>query len=331
MMKNKNFNKELGSQRVFFRTKSLRNEFFTRLRKRFGTWKALRNHFNIYKSRLENFRNGSISLPYATFIAFSKFIDEQDYFFKRITLKNPNWGSVKGGVITYKKHKEIFEKGRKIGVKKPRKSKYLFQFEMPLTSKLCEFIGAFIGDGFTNRYGHNCMTQITGHKELDKDYYFNTLAPIIRLLNPDANPIISIRPDAIRLTINSREFHKLLSIRFCFPAGKKTFSVKIPEEIINSNDLSLINACLRGIFDTDGCVAFDRRKAYTIPYIRIVLQMESRELIKQIHSLLQNQGINSTITNDLRKIQINGIENCRKFVKNIGFSNKRHLDKLKNL
>jgi intein/homing endonuclease len=330
-MKNKTFNKELDSQRVFFKRKNLRKEFFILLREQFGTWKAVRNHFNIYKSRLDCFRDGSISIPYKTFNELNKSLTEKDYFLEQIILKNQNWGSVKGGITTYRKHKEIFEKGREKARRKGSPTRYKFDINLPLSKELCEFIGAFIGDGFTNRYGYNCMTQITGHKQLDKHYYINTLIPIIKSISPNANPLIYIRPDAIRLTINSKEFHNLLTTRFGFPSGKKTFSVIIPEEIINSNNCYLINACLRGIFDTDGCVAFDRRKIYKTPYIRIVLQMESKELIKQIHSLLQNQGIKSTITTDLRKIQINGTENCRKFVKQVGFSNKRHLDKLKNL
>ena len=114
-------------------------------------------------------------------------------------------------------------------------------------------------------------------------------------------------------------------------SGKKVYTVTIPEEIINSGENKLINSCLRGIYDTDGCVAFDQRKTYTKPYIRIVLHMKSPELIKQIYSVLIKQDINATMTKDLCYIQINGVIECMKFIKKIGFSNPRHSDKIKEL
>ena len=63
--------------------------------------------------------------------------------------------------------------------------------------------------------------------------------------------------------------------------------------------------------------------------MRIALGMKSKELIKQVNELLLRQGIASTMTKNLDKLQINGAENCRKFVEKIGFSNRRHLDKIK--
>jgi len=113
--------------------------------------------------------------------------------------------------------------------------------------------------------------------------------------------------------------------------GKKTFIITIPEEIIYSKDYGLINACIRGIFDTDGCVAFDKRKTYKKPYIRIILHMKSKDLIMQIYRILRRQDIKATITNNYEKIQINGSIECKKFIQKIGFSNPRHLNKIKQI
>ena len=59
--------------------------------------------------------------------------------------------------------------------------------------------------------------------------------------------------------------------------------------------------------------------------------MKSQALIKQVHYLLRNKGIKSTVTQNFQKIQINGFDNCKKFNEVIGFSNYRHNKKLKNL
>ena len=333
-MKNKKLKEELVSQRVFFKSSKLREQFFTKLKNNFGTWGELGQRFNIYKSRLELLRSGEISLPYQTFIQLLNSLGTKDrsFFKEQVVLKDHGWGRIKGGISTYKKHKEIFEKGRKLAILNitPR---YKFDYNISLTPELCEFIGAFIGDGFTGRYGSIYVTQITGHKILDRNYFTNKLQTILKNINPNSNPIIRImdRDNSIRLTINSKEFHVLLNGRFKLPKGKKSYLVKMPEEIIKSGNYKLINSCLRGIFDTDGCVAFDRRDAYSKPYIRIVLQMMSKELINQIYGLLLRQGINPTITKEGRVIQINGAENCKRFVEKIGFSNSRHLNKLKSL
>ncbi len=315
-------------KRVFFKKEETRILFFKKLRARFGTLKKLRDELGIYKSRLERFMNGTLSMPCETFSLFLDSLNEKEkiFFSKSVVFKEQNWGRVKGGLSTYKKHKEIFEIGRRLAKKK---TKYKFDRSLPLSEEVCEFIGAFIGDGFTNNYGGVYVVQITGDSRLDKSYFENKLSSFIKHMSPDSKPKISIADHTIRLTLNSKELHLLLVNRFGFPKGNKTYTVAIPAEILNSN-LKFLNACIRGIFDTDGCVTFDRRKAYSSPYIRIILSTKSERLMTQIHEFLIKQGINSNLTRKER-LQINGLVNCQKFIKTIGFSNARHLEKLNDL
>lgn len=333
-MKNKKLpTKEKRSKRVFFQGDSDRDAFFKKLRIRFGSWSGVGRQFCIYRSNLEKQRNGDLSIKYPLFVNMLNSLEtlDREYFEKRTYIRNGNWGRRKGGISTYKKYPEIFAKGRQIALKKAKVSKYRFPIDTPLTAELCELIGAFIGDGFTNRYNNVHMTQFTSHSKLDRDYFFNTLKIYIKRISRASNPIIAEKDNTIRLTIYSKEFFDLLTKRFQFPAGKKTFIVTIPQEIIKSNDSRLMNSCLRGIFDTDGCVFMDRRKKDTQPYIRISLNMKSKNLIRQVNSLLLQQGINSTYTNNNDRIQINGVRNCRKFLKLVGFSNSRHLNKIGSL
>ena len=334
-MKNKkSLNKELLSKRVFFINGNIRNQFFAKLKTKFGTWTTLRKNFNIYKSRLEAFRNGAISIPYETFLNFLPYVNTENYFSNKIILKDKNWGRTKGGIVTYSKHKYIFEKGRKIGTKNlRRKPKYKFEFDMPLTSKLCELIGAFIGDGFTNKYGSMYMIQYTGNRTLDEPYITKRLKSIIKEISPNSNPIISKKDNTIRLTVYSKEFYILLTKRFNFKPGKKVYTVTIPKEITDSKNQQLINSCIRGIYDTDGSVFYDKRKIYKKPYIRIHLCSVSFGLINQVYDILKKNKLNPRISRSYNKhvIQINGVENCKKFIKKIGFSNKRHLDKIQKI
>ena len=219
---------------------------------------------------------------------------------------------------------------RKLGSQIAKIPKYHFNFDMPLTPELCELIGAFIGDGFTNRYGRVYVIQFTGHAYLDREYHTKILMACVKGISPESNPILTTKENTLRLTINSKELHYLLTKRFKFPAGKKTYSVVIPDEILKADSL-LLKRCIRGIFDTDGSVYLDKRDAFKVPYIRIGLEMVSKHLMRQIYDILRRFEINATITSDFRKIQINGVKNCKKFVETIGFSNQRHLGKIKGI
>jgi len=330
-MKNKNLlNKKISEQRAVFKDKDTREKFFSELKQEFDSWKFLGDHFKIYKSRLENFRNGSISIPNNTFIEFCKILNEKSRqsYSNNIILKNEKWGRSKGGKITYEKHKDIFEKGRNIA---SENNTYHIDKNIKITSDLCELIGAFIGDGFMNKYGSQRIIQITGDLKLDKEYYQNTLIPIIKNISPKSNPALKYKDNTLRLNLYSKGIYELFTQRFKMKSGKKVYTITIPAEIIDSGNYELINSCLRGIYDTDGCVAFDNRKSYAKPYIRIVLHMKSPELIKQIYKLLINQNIKATITQNIEYIQINGIEECQKFVQKVGFSNTRHLNKIKDI
>lgn len=330
-MKNKKHAKDnLLSKRVFFVSEAIRVDFFARLKSKFNSWADLINHFGLYKSKFERFRYGINSIPYNIFLEFFSLFnkEEKEYFNKNIFLKDKNWGSKKGGKSTYSKHKEIFEKGRKIGSKV---TKYHFDIRIPLTKDIGELIGAFIGDGFTNKYGRIYVTQFTGDAKLDKDYIISILQPIIKNISKNSNPIISQFENTMRMTVYSKEFYDLLTKRFSLTAGKKAYTVTIPGEILESKDQKIVDYCIRGIFDTDGSIFLDRRKAYNKPYVRIGLEMKSKELIKQVKKLLTERGINARETKNWDRIQINGIKECKKFVDRIGFSNKRHLDKIKSI
>jgi len=325
---------DMISRRVFFINDTCRDLFFSKLKTVFNTWTNLGKQTNIYKSRLELFRNGEFSIPEPTFLELLHYLSKEDYYYfmNKIYYKEAKWRCSKGGIINYKKNPHIYVMARKKALVSPNRnpSIYKFSFEMPLTYELCEVIGAFIGDGHTSAT-HSCVVGFTGSASLDYDYLSKKLPYLLSTFSENVNPRLYKYDNILRLNINSKQFHNLLTKRFGFPAGKKTYIVKIPNEILNSDNPIMMNYCVRGIFDTDGCVAFDKRKTYTKPYLRICLNMMSKELINQIHNFLIERGIRSTKTKESKIIQINGIEECKKFVRIVGFSNMRHLKKINNI
>lgn len=200
-----------------------------------------------------------------------------------------------------------------------------------LTGNFCELVGSFIGDGCIGKYDRSYVFQITGDARLDKKYYIHRLIPIIQSHFPHVRCHLYSRKNFIRIVVNSKELVLLLHERFGFPLGEKSHTVKIPQEIISSSSKN-IAATLRGIFDTDGSVFFDRRTIYRTPYPRIDLHLDNPHLVRVIHDLLARRfGISATITRNASKIQINGRNAVADFVRKIGFSNERHRSKLSKI
>ena len=136
--------------------------------------------------------------------------------------------------------------------------------------------------------------------------------------------------NTVMLRIYSKRLYYFF-IRLGFLPGKKSRTVKIPTDILGNREL--MNPTIRGIFDTDGCIFFDRRKSYKSPYPRITLQSASIPLIKQMRKYLSdnfNLYVNLMNRDGVRNyIEIYGHEQLQKFLKQIGFSNPRHLNKIK--
>lgn len=322
--------------RICFSDKSYLKEFFNNIKQNSRlSWNGIASYIGTTRSMLYNYHIGKLMLPENRFQKLLELIsqDKKEYFSKLTIKKNKNWGQIIGGRKAYIINKKSFDEGRK---KARRNSvKYNFDINLPLSEDICEFIGVVIGDGFTNKYGHIYQTQITGDQILDLEYYQNTLRPICERQFKIC-PKIANAARGLRFNIYSKRVFELLTQRFKIPAGVKCYSVKIPEEILKSNQ-KMLAATLKGMFNTDGGVGLDRRKVYKKPYIRINYTSASEELISQLHNILLQLNIphsvntNSNSNRKTQVIQINGENNVKRFIDKIGFSNPRHLKKIRYL
>ncbi len=202
---------------------------------------------------------------------------------------------------------------------------------MKISYNMSELIGAIIGDGniYKNRY-----VEISGDSKLDMAYFKQNLLPIIE---NELSYVPSIRMGlfGVRLRINNKKFTIFLN-NLGIRSGKgKAANITIPKTI--SKDWNLSKACIRGIIDTDGCLSFDKRKVYKEPYPRIILHVKSRRLVYQIRRLLSTNGYKPTISKqmtlhgEMHWVYLNGKEQVYKYIKEIGFSNNRHLFKAREI
>lgn len=205
-----------------------------------------------------------------------------------------------------------------------------FPSNIPLCPEICCFIGAVLGDGFLGTYNH--QVQITGDADLDKEYYTNVLSPICESYF-NYSPSITSSKSVIRLRIYSKDLKYFLH-NLGIKIGVKCYTVTIPQKILKSS-VQCKSACLQGLFDTDGGVYFDKRKIYKKPYVRVEFTSISKQLVQQMSSVLFELGVHHSIAvrkkSKAYRIQICGEKNTITFLHKIGFSNPRHLEKVRYL
>lgn len=326
-------------KRIQFIDNEILKEFFTEIKLNNSNlgWNKIAEVIGTTRSMLINYRKGKLLLPEDRFLKLMILLnkDKQEYFSKRIIKKDENWGQIIGGINAYKINKNAFDKGRAVGAifRKNFGVKYNFDINMPLSEELCEFLGVIIGDGCTNKYGRMYQSQIAGDKILDKEYYSEIILPLcIKVFG--IKPQIVIRPSGLYMNIYSKRMFEMLTQRFRIPRGIKCYTVEIPKEILDSPK-EMLNSVLRGMFNTDGGVGFDKRDTYKKPYVRINYTSASSKLINQIDQILDNYHIAHSVHSHnqgrAQQIQINGEKNVKIFLKEIGFSNPRHTKKLVHL
>lgn len=204
-----------------------------------------------------------------------------------------------------------------------------FDINQPLTPDLCEFLGAISGDGFTNKYGRSHQTGFVGDSRYDMDYYTKVIAPIAKKhFNIPCSIYKRKTRNAVNVNLYSRLLFEMLTKRFGIPAGVKFDKVLVPNEILNGNMEHKI-AFLRGAFDTDGCVFFDKRKTYKEPYMRVDITMYNIAILTQLHNILKELEIESKVLGNGKHLQVTSKKDVRKFFEKIGSSNERHRAKIR--
>ncbi len=337
--------KSCMENRIGFKTEELRKEFFWAVREATGmkSWDALASLLGLHRSHFQGYQYGEHLLPEKLFIQLISFLSEENqcFFRNQIFTKPGNWGASKGGRKNFEKNGADVIKRLRAGFQKkiaePTDRLASVNLSQPLSKELCEFIGAIIGDGSVdghlNKRGRSKYhIFITGDSKLDRDYLTKRMASIVKNLF-DVNSCIYFRKDKRAMTLNlfSKRVFALFTRRFGFVAGNKTYTVEIPEEILQAGE-EFVFPTIRGIFDTDGCVFFDKRKPYKNPYPRVTLQIASKPLFLQLKTFLEKHFSLYTHCRSKPKhftLEVYGHKQFEKWMQLIGFSNQRHLNRIR--
>lgn len=312
----------------------IRRLFFDSVKAKYNkSWKKIRIDLFLTRACLDRYKSGESLIPEKLFFKLLKVLDnnEKEKIIEKTQKFDNNWGQVKGGKIAYELNYEKFKEGRMNASKIKRKKFFLFE-HIQLSNKICELIGAFIGDGFFNCYNNKLyQVEFSGDSRLDLDYYSNIIIPIIKNLFPNINPhIYKVKyKNAIRIVFYSKELFCYLRDVFGFVPGKKTYTISIPPKILSSKQL--LFPTIRGIFDTDGGIFLDKRDIYKKSYPRIVFQTASNKLYEQLLVHLSKEFKIYSRQDKKRNIgviEIYGTNQLNKWMNLIGFSNSRHLNKI---
>ena len=172
----------IQGKRVEFASEEDRKQFFQELREncQVTSWQALADKFGLRRTLFQKYQYGQILLSGALFARFlGTFSEERKQFFLgKIRFKDKSWGAVKGGRQNYARHPEIYDARRNKGIQKIAEMRKqglinrerILDFNTPLSEDLCEFIGAFIGDGFASAVKFTRWVGMCGDLTLDRDY-----------------------------------------------------------------------------------------------------------------------------------------------------------------
>jgi len=319
-------------KRINFNSEKSRDKYFkdVLITNNLSGWNELSLKFGIPRATLSKYRIGKLTLPVNLYRVLSANFSDYNkiYFLKETSILDDNWGQIKGGIKTYSSHKEIFEKGREKAIKRVRELVHRFDINIKLDNALAYFIGLFIAEGFTNKYQGYYLTQFTGHWQFEHAFYDETIRKI-------ADNLFSLKPyirhdslsNAVRFNLYSRDLFTMITERFKISRGRKSYTVLIPDEILNA-DKEILFSCISGIYDGESCFFVDKRKKYNKPYPRIDLHMVNPTIIKQIYEILIKNGIKCSISGNYVRIYIYGDKNISDFLNKIGFQNPKHINKV---
>ncbi len=189
--------------------------------------------------------------------------------------------------------------------------------------KLAEFVGIMLGDGGIAKHH---ITITLSNLEVQYRQYIKKLLFDLFKVEPKIYP--KKNAEAVEIVVHRTEL-----VTFCKKIGlvqgsKTKQQVDIPEWIKNDKSFSI--ACIRGLIDTDGCFYnnsyYVKRKKYT--YLKIAFTNSSKPLLQSIRKILENNGYRVHMNKSLKDIRIVDRKSVNMYIKNIGSSNSKHLQKV---
>jgi intein/homing endonuclease len=208
--------------------------------------------------------------------------------------------------------------------------------KIEITAPLAEIMGIHAGDGYLRYLGTRKEIDISGSTE-ERSYYDDYLIPLVNTtFQIDIKGKYFPSRNTYGFVIRDRNVINIFK-EIGFPSGNKSKTVKCPKSILTNSDPNIWAAFLRGYFDTDGSITFDKKiyckdkfKKTRHYYPRIMFSSVSKNLTNDVIILLKKLGFDPKVymsqpkkaTESLKyKLQLVGVNNIEKWVNKIGSKN----------
>lgn len=223
-----------------------------------------------------------------------------------------NWGRSKGGKSSLGNTKKFVEP--------------------PENKELAELFGIILGDGHVEKIkiGNKIRAYsvvITGDSIKDNIYLSNYVSGLFkRLFGEEGNLRFSKESNSIHLKIYGKKIIEFIERKGIKPGNKKLNNQKIPDWILNNK--KYLESCLRGLIDTDGCIYYISRNNRNL---RISFTSYIPKLLNEVRKSFIKLGFHPSKIIREKDITLSRKEDIEKFLKEIGFSNNKHLKRLQDL
>ncbi|HEY9583518.1 MAG TPA: LAGLIDADG family homing endonuclease [Candidatus Paceibacterota bacterium] len=301
------------------------------------TWTALSHKLNINSRSLRNWSKEEKRMAYDSAVKLSeisgvnlpkniKILKWSDHL-KNISVKGGNahyykYGKVSDESLRKKSWQEWWEKEGKF-----KNIKILQRKEIRIPTRdaqLAEFVGIMIGDGNITDYA----ITITLDTLADKEYilYVKNLLKKLFGINPKIYNLKKYR--ATNITIQRKNLTEFCGTLGLGVGDKIRQNLDIPNWIKENSDFYI--ACIRGLFDTDGCVFNHSYKVNgkRYNYIKIALTNKCTLVLLSVKRFLINLGFYVRITKDGNDIRIEKKEDVKKYMEIVGTSNQKFKNKI---
>ena len=197
------------------------------------------------------------------------------------------------------------------------------------STKEAELIGMHTGDGTLYLTKYSVVWELRGGLD-EKEYYLDRVKPLLEsIFDVEIHP--KFRSGGKNGCFGVQTCNKKIIKFFLttgFKPGKKTHTVRIPKYILKANK-KVKCAFIRGLFDTDGCLRFERinnKKNHTYP--KWEFTSASKLLRDDLFELLLELGFRPCIWGrKYYKLCLAGIPQLERFMVEIGPANVKHLNK----
>lgn len=327
--------KNIYSKRISF-PKGVQQEFLEEVKKILNlNWNKIAELIGVNKRTLFDWRREKYTIPLLAYKKLCKITGIREK--NSLKIKDSFWhldeAAKKGGRAVWNKYGQIGDpKKRRIKWrewwKKEGKNKLQSYpiYKPKLSNDLAEFVGIMLGDGGMSE-GQLCIYL---NSKDDKEYAHFVQELVKKLFK--IKPSVYKRKDCnVKCILISRK----RLIKYCELIGlmignKIDNQIDIPRWILKENSYKV--ACIRGLFDTDGCVYDEchtiKEKKYS--YLRMSFVSYSRKLRKSFYEVLEEMGFDPTIRNE-RSVKLEKKKDVIKYFKEIGTNNPKHKIRYKEI